>query len=47
MLELIACSPKAAPLSEIGEGVRRYNAISLLVSSKVLITINNYLGVVS
>ena len=46
MLKLIACSLKVVPISKIGEGVGRYNAISLLVFFKVLINANKCLEVI-
>jgi hypothetical protein len=46
MLELIAYSPKAVPFSKIGEGVGRYNTISLLVLFKASINANKYLKVI-
>ena len=37
ILELITYSSKAAPLSKISKGIRRYNTTSLLVFSRALI----------
>ena len=45
MLELITYFLKAAFFSEISKGVRRCNAISLLILSKALINASKYLEV--
>ena len=46
MLKLITYSPKAAPFSKIGEGVKWCNAISLLILFKALINTSKYLEVI-
>ena len=46
MLKLIACSPKAAPFSEISEGVGQCNTTSLLILFRALINANKYLEVI-
>ena len=46
MLKLIAYSFKAVPISEIGEGVRRYNTTSLLIFSKAFINTSKYLKII-
>ena len=47
MLKLITYSFKAAPIFEIGKGVKRYNTISLLIFFRALINTSKYLKVIS